>query len=228
MSSAGALDVEHLHALLGEDEEAAYYAGLTPPVARQDSVLWRSLHVCFFFTGGFTFIMGTLALFPSSTPLLATSAAALYTLGSCTFFGVDAMEFLVYTACPLRFNILLSAVGSLCYIAGSIGFFPAVAASTALVGNLGFFIGSALIFVSQCWKLLRIFLTGRVCLEDGSAVGVEAGAALGALFFLIGTYLTWLTSASYALVLFLWLAGSFFFTLGSLFLAFRHFVLKIS
>jgi hypothetical protein len=206
-----------------------------------------------------TFIAGTAVLYWPPSPPLATLSAALYTVGSLGFLFVDVQEFFTFASEPmLRANIALSATGSLLYVLGSLGFLPAVEAATPIIGTWGFLLGSALIFVSQSMKLLRIggaagcgsvsgssggrgcgcgcggFSMSALCgtREYATAAIVEGGAGLGALLFLVGTavFAAPLGESAFggALVLALWVAGSLAFTAGGLSLAFRHFVMGVA
>ena len=133
-------------------------------------------------------------------------------------------ESLTFTREPLglRLNLLASAVGSFCYVVGSVFFVPALLASAPSAGPLGFDVGSAIIAASQAVKTARL-LRARA---DLSAVVVEAGAGVGAACFLGGTLVIF--TAPLNVVLAVWLAGSVFFTLGGFALAYRHFVLRVT
>lgn len=208
----------------------------------QNRTWWRLTHVTAFALGGGTFVAGTALLNLPASPPLATATAVLYTVGSLGFLLVDLLEFATFTSWPLRGNIALAATGSALYVVGSLGFLPTVAAATPAVGIWGFIAGSAVIAVSEAWKLLRLATPGShpgawptlstalSSADTRSAVGVEAGAFIGAWGFLAGTVLddTALGGASYAVVLALWMLGSAGFTAGALCLAHRHFVLRLS
>ena len=139
--------------------------------------------------------------------------------------------------------------GSALYVAGSVGFLPSIAAAAPRLGVWGFVLGSAFIAWSQLWKTHRI---GGGEAEDGNgiivgggfrlaafmsvdaftAAGVELSAGLGALCFLFGTL--WYDvgplegpGSVLASVLWVWVAGSCWFTLGGCFLAGRHFVMRV-
>jgi hypothetical protein len=210
----------------------------------QDRAWWRLVHAAGFATGGLTFIAGTALYYaPDQTTAVGNLAAALYTIGSVGFLSVDVLEFFTpdYTTCPLRANIALSATGSTFYVIGSVGYAPAILAVTEAVGVWGFILGSAFIGVSQTWKVARLasgddgvprlrnVLASRDVL---TAVGVEAGACAGAWFFLAGTAMYDVSTTTdggwLAVILGLWLAGSCCFTVGAAFLAYRHFVMRIS
>ncbi len=93
----------------------------------------------------------------------------------------------------------------------------------------------------QLWKTYRIASTetGSFSLKSVlqhrdafTAVGVELGAGIGAWCFFFGTSLYDqgpLDGPDSVLipVLWTWVAGSCFFTLGSLFLGFRHFSMRV-
>lgn len=222
-----ALDA-HLLPLHGSNDSDAPPA--PPPV--QDTRAWRALHAFCFLLGGTTFIAGTAALLPAPTPELASLSAALYTLGSAGFLAVDLMELATFTSpCTLRANILLSALGSACYVGGSVGYFPSVLAVSAAAGAWGFIAGSALIGVSQVLKLGRIALAAGAQAapwDAASAAGVEGGAGAGAWLFLAGTVLSLANPGDQSGVLLLWGAGSLAFTAGGVSLAWRHFGLGLT
>lgn len=144
--------------------------------------------------------------------------------------------------------------GSALYVAGSAGFLPSVAAAYPRLGVWGFVLGSAYIFWSQLWKTHRIGGGEAEGQEDGDGAGAEAGggfhlrslttkdaataagvelsAGIGAFCFLVGTLLFDngpLEGPQSVLqtVLWIWVAGSCWFTLGGCFLAWRHFVMRV-
>lgn len=224
-----------------------------PPLAAHDAPLWRAAHVLGFATGGITFIIGTALLMASSSDAAALASAVLYIVGSCGFLSVDVQEFLTFTEMPLRANIALNAAGSLLYVIGSAGYLPSLLLLYPMLGAAGFIGGSALIGIGEIWKLAR--LSGvevaaesdeedataggatswrpslrALCAsrEMGTAVGVEVGAGLGALLFLIGTALQVAAPDAVAPVLAIWLAGSIAFTAGAASLGWRHFVMGVT
>lgn len=176
---------------------------------------------------------------PASNTTAALLSAILYIIGSIGFLTVDVQEFFTFTACvPLRWNICLSAIGSTLYVLGSIGFIPSVITDSGSgLGVWGFILGSAFIGVSQLWKCIRL-ATGESgwpslstvfsSRETFTATGVEAGAGVGAWFFFAGTILYNGTNPNTDLVLALWMCGSVAFTLGAAYLAFRHFVMRVT
>lgn len=217
------------------------------PQALCDSPTWRAAHAAGFAIGGATFIAGTACLYGTELALLS---AVLYIVGSVGFLAVDVLELWAYgdAPLPLRVNIAMSASGSAFYVAGSVGYLPSIAGDAAvpLVGVGGFVIGSALIAVSEVWKLLRLAEGpnggGRggcggaslgALLHDvpaATAAAVEAGACLGAISFLIGTVALAIAPASPNVVdaaLAVWMAGSVSFTCGAAALAYRHAVLRL-
>ena len=168
---------------------------------------------------------------------LAVLSSALYTVGSLGFLLVDVLEFFTFTEeAFLRLNISISAMGSTAYVLGSLGFAPSLAAASPQLGNLGFLVGSALIAASQAWKVARLCGAPRPPpphpQEDAPlAVGVEAGAGLGALFFLVGTALSmqgWVAGGQLTVVLVLWAVGSLSFSLGGACLWWRHYRLGLA
>ena len=197
-----------------------------PRVEPADRVAWRALHAASFLLGGSTFIAGT-ALLLSPTRLAATLSALLYTIGSVGFVAVDIQEFFTFTSpLNLRANIALSALGSTFYIAGSVAYFPQLAGGAA-AGTLLFIAGSAIIATSEVLKIARLACATPRAPRVASAIGVEAGACAGAALFLAGSLgigAGWAGTS----VIGAWLGGSAAFTVGGLFLAFRHFAQGLS
>ena len=214
-----------------------------------DRPWWRILHAQSFTVGGVLFIVGTGLLFlPPGYVNAPFQSALLYVIGSCGFLTVDVMEFFTFHECPLRGNILLSAVGSSLYVVGSAGFFPSVYAETTVYGIFGFILGSVVIGLSQTWKTIRLAGEDVAVLGDSTkrvysvrtllsskdvftAAGVEASAGIGAWSFFVGTLLLSIHEDStgwYRIVLCIWTFGSIAFTLGAAFLIFRHFVMKVT
>jgi len=205
----------------------------------QDTPLWRRVHAAAFALGGTTFIAGTSVYWAPPSDAATNAAAALYTLGSCGFLAVDLLELATPAYAHLRLNIGLSALGSSLYVVGSLGFLAPVLDITEAVGVWGFLLGSALIAVSQIWKVARI---GWVAHRFGwrhvaasrdawTAAAVEASAGVGAACFLVGTGMYAVASGPqfwFNAVLATWLLGSCAFTQGAGFLAYRHFVLHVS
>jgi hypothetical protein len=190
------------------------------------NISWMLLHWIAFALGGTTFIAGTTCYFFPDWQQGAAVGAWLYTIGSCGFLTVDVLEFFTFTKDPwLRANIAMSATGSSFYVLGSIGFIPAVADACVWLGIWGFIIGSFFIGVSQLWKATRIGWCK--CLHDNdlaTQMGVELDAGLGAWCFFFGTLPLAFGSDLTQTILCIWLVGSVFFTLGSLFLGYRHVV----
>ena len=165
--------------LLATSSEYLPVDGSSSPADPSASFAWRILHASAFLEGGLTFIAGTAVLYWPASPPLATLSAALYTVGSLGFLFVDVQEFFTFVSEPvLRANIALSATGSLLYVLGSLGFLPAVEAATPIVGTWGFLLGSALIFVSQSMKLLRIGGAAG-CGSDSGSSGNGSGSGGG-------------------------------------------------
>lgn len=211
------------------------------PIAWHDTILWRAIHAFGFALGGTTFIAGTAMYWlPADNTAAALAGGVCYILGSLGFLSVDVLEAITFKECPLRANILLSAAGSTLYVIGSVGFLPSILNKSNLLGVWGFILGSALIFVSQCWKVARLSAgpNGRPSIKAAfaskdvaTAIGVEAGACFGALFFLIGTAIYGQPSASSDETndaIWLWMAGSVAFTFGAACLSWRHFVMKVT
>jgi len=78
---------------------------------------WIVTHFLGFFTGGTTFIAGTLCYYYPDWHAGALVAGVLYTVGSFGFLYVDVLEFFTFTEDAwLRTNIAMSAFGSTWYV----------------------------------------------------------------------------------------------------------------
>jgi hypothetical protein len=192
---------------------------------------WRVTHFLGFFIGGMTFIFGTLCYYFPKWTDGAFDAAFLYTLGSVGFLYVDLLEFFTFTDDGwMRANIAMSAVGSTFYVIGSVGFFPAIFNASMTCGLVGFIVGSACIGASQTWKILRLSRE-EGGINTSTQVGVEGGAMIGGYSFLVGTAMFAsgkpLEGAWFEAILAIWLVGSFGFTIGSIFVWYRHFMMGV-
>lgn len=237
-------DGEERAELLLNDEDRVLASG-APLSSRKTPIYltfwWRFVHWFGFFLGGTTFIGGTACYYYPSWSAGGDVAGWLYVLGSCGFLTVDVMEFFTFVEDRwLRANIAMSMIGSAFYVIGSAGFIPAIYSETDRIGVLGFILGSAFIGCSQLWKTHRIGSSGAArrfsianlfsSTDNFTQCGVEFDAGLGGWFFFIGTLMFNhgpLEGNFYHTILNIWMAGSVFFTLGSLFLGFRHFVMGV-
>lgn len=201
---------------------------------------WQILHFFGFFIGGTTFIAGTSCYYYPDWQESAYYAAVLYIIGSIGFAIVDAIEFVAFTEYFLKLNICISLIGSTLYIIGSIGFLPSVVnAYSSGMGIWGFILGSLFIGCSEVWKLKRIgtndsnqfsFKNFFQSIDYLTQAGVESGACFGGCFFFIGTimYNNGNTEGSgFMTVLAIWITGSLSFTVGSLFLFYRHGIMRV-
>ncbi|KAJ1618808.1 hypothetical protein T492DRAFT_1090174, partial [Pavlovales sp. CCMP2436] len=177
-----------------------------PPLLPQDKAAWQAVRSGCFMLGGVTFLFGTTCYYYPSWAEGAAVSAWLYTVGSFSFLGVDALELITYVRTHLQErwlhrNIALSCLGSLLYVIGSYGFVPWLAAAQPLVGILGFVLGSAAIGTSQLWKTVRIardysravrvdyyvLEPSQSWAASANAIGVELSAGLGGWSFFFGT-----------------------------------------
>ena len=198
------------------------------------SRVWQLFHFALYLLGGSLFILGTACLYAVPEGGLLTHLS--YIVGSLAFLLVDSLELAAFfTDASLRANISVSATGSSLYVLGSIGYIDAVARVAPSLGPLGFLLGSLCIAVSQAWKLRRVacqpetlpaseWLFAGCSLDKSTQLCVEFCALLGCLGFGTGT-LAGISPALVAEELSLWLAGSVFFTLASLFVLLRMLVL---
>jgi hypothetical protein len=93
------------------------------------TVWWRVVHAFAFVLGGATFVAGSACYFVPSWADASVFAGVTYTIGSLGFLTVDLLEFFTFTRPRLlRLNIAASAIGSLCYVIGSLFFVPVLAA----------------------------------------------------------------------------------------------------
>lgn len=207
----------------------------------EEQCWWKVTHAFGFVLGGITFWAGTFLYW---YPLVSAFglqqgdiSAWLYIIGSCGFLYVDVLEFFTFTEdCKLRLNISMSMTGSLLYVIGSAGFLSYIYATTTVIGIQGFIWGSFWIAVSQTWKVVRIAQEsegGTFGSKDSfTATCVEGGAQLGAQGFLWGTILYYyiqdaLEGPLWNDVLCMWLFGSTTFTVGGIFLTYRHAVMGL-
>ena len=154
--------------------------------------------------------------FLSLNNFMSATGSFLYVVGSIGYIPA------VYESTTnwniIKFN--LTTVGGPAFM----GFTPAT------TGAYGFIAGSFLIGCSQLWKVWRIMTTTKEMI----ALGVELSTCLGAWCFLVGTsmyyneYLLEAPSAyihSYIIrsyIVNIWEAGSVLFTIGALFVTYRH------
>lgn len=231
------------HVRVNEDELCN--GGVSGDVTQQFG--WRALHVFFFFMGGITFIAGSTCYLYPTWDQSGLAAAILYIIGSVGFLGVDVLEWFTYASpTRLRVNISCSVVGSSWYVIGSAGFLPSVAAVYPNLGPWGFILGSFFIGSSQLWKVIRAACDGGddgqllttfhpknwiASLDAVTQVGVELDAGLGGWFFFFSTLMYQYGNSAdpqyFNLIARLWIAGSVFFSMGSLFLWYRHFKMHL-
>jgi hypothetical protein len=160
---------------------------------------------------------------------LEAHAAVLFRNPHATFIGR-------YERAEVGINFFTSVCGSALYLAGSILFIPTFE-NELVLGEWFFIIGSTFIYVSQAWKVYRAGCTNinqqsdrrfhfSNFSNDLSALGVDAFAGIGGVFYFIGTIVFLLyfnksdSDAMRAAILFV--CGGTCFTLSGLFLQYRH------
>ncbi|CAF1226904.1 unnamed protein product [Didymodactylos carnosus] len=146
----------------------------------------------------------------------------------------------VYERAVIGINFFMSACGSALYLAGSILFIE-VFSKYLVVGEWLFIIGSAVIYISQGWKLYRSGCTNinnrhdqkftiSNLLNDKPALGVDFFAGAGGIFYFIGTILFLpqfnKTDSDEGLSAIIFVIGGTCFTLSGLFLQYRHYFTK--
>lgn len=198
--------------------------------------VWRMWHGFNYFVGGCTFLLGSLALFPFIGEYIDAGevSAWLYIIGSFTFLLADITEWLHFTKnnCPYleySINFFASVTGSLLYLVGSIYFIPIL--DLAWLGSILFIIGSAVIVLSQGWKLYRSLSPREKSVkelieEDESGFYVDVFAGLGGAMYFIGTFvLDWsIFNPNYIIpAATLFSFGGLFFFASALFMQKRYF-----
>ena len=123
-----------------------------PKSTVDNPIAWRLWHAINYFIGGFTFLVGSIVLYPKFNNWFnaSTISAWLYTIGSTGFLLADITQWKHYTTIKCNYmiislNFLISVVGSLFYLTGSICFIPKLDKVPA--GELQFIIGSTFIVI---------------------------------------------------------------------------------
>ena len=200
-----------------------------------------------------TFV-GSIMYFPSISQYVA--GGWLFTVGSTGFLIADMWEWWyfrlgcafdgsfnypnrhkdLWERAEVGLNFFFSATGSTLYLIGSIEFIP----STELItdGTWTFIYGSAIIFLSQLWKVIRALKTDpnfehdkRVKLSnvmgDLPALGVDSFAGIGGLFYFFGSILflpqNIASSADESRASAVFVMGGLSFFISGVFLIYRYF-----
>ncbi|CAF1190603.1 unnamed protein product [Adineta ricciae] len=228
------------------------------------SIIWRILHGTSFLFGGLLFICGSCMYF---TDVIANNDRALeaggwlYTVGSACFLLADIQDWLYYhigflfssskvndsqskpmfrnrlRRVAINVNYFTSNVGSALYLVGSVFFLPKFADSI-LVGDGLFIAGSAVIYLSEGWKIVRLARTSAENANDTSfrfqniktniqAIFISFFAGLGGFFYFVGTilFLPQYTTTDFGenRAAGLFLCGGIFFTLAGLLLQYCYY-----
>lgn len=210
-----------------------------PKSTVDNSFEWRMWHSINYASGGITFLVGSILLFPFFGGYIdyfdaARISAWLYTVGSTNFLLADVTEWIHFTYTDCRFfilslNFFVSVCGSFLYLIGSACFIPELNASDE--GLVLFIYGSSFIVVGQIWKLGRSInqegLTIKECIkEDFKGFMVDTFAGLGGLMYLIGSFFFQKSSEvpQYLNIgASIFSCGGFFFLLSGLFILARYF-----
>lgn len=148
----------------------------------------------------------------------ATAAALVFAAGSCTFLALDVRDLSQTRRSQRRLRgiLVVSIVGLVFYVVGSIAFLPDIvaAAPAACVACIAF--GSALLAVRYAAELTAM---ARGKHSQALAVSATALAMTGAVSFLLGSWIVWQAapaagSALLEAVFWLWLVGSLGWTLS--------------
>ena len=168
-----------------------------------------------------------------SKPLLASARGAT-SVPDKARPGADADDFCAdpVPTLPLVVNLALSALGSAIYVVGSVCFYPSL--DVDIVGEWAFVVGSAVIVLSQAWKVGRIGLGGgkgfecqNLAVDGGTAFGVEFCAGVGGLGYLVGTWVSLAGGGEYVIYDW-WMLGGAMFGVSGLFLCYRHLVMGVA
>jgi len=200
------------------------------------SPLWHVLLCSIFIAGGLSFISGTGCFFFKTWHDASEAASILFIIGSSSFLIVDMMEMITSpNTFWVRLNLAMNTMGSIFYVVGSIGFIPAVFNEGKALGALGFIVGSILIGYSQIWKIIRTGTENSkfkvsTLFADGMWVitSVDVSICIGACSFFIGSVMFIsgpLEGPWYESVLFIWMIGSIYYTIGALFLCYASYQL---
>ena len=176
------------------------------------------------------FCAATAVLYYQRTDIIENVSASLYAIGSLGFLVVDVVDFCTFTTCFVRSNIILNLIGNVCYVIGSIGFFPLIYNDTTGIGIWAWILGSVFVGVSAAWKCLRILRkTTLLPQETFTEFCAEFGPCIGAWCFFLGTGVMVVPASpdQHKIVLDLWISGSVFFTIGACFLVYRFVVMRI-
>jgi hypothetical protein len=145
----------------------------------EKSLGWRIWHGTNYMIGGLTFLLGSIAYFPSIDSAVNGDVLGgyLFTIGSFCFLLADITEWNVYRfgcvgdtnskaaaimshslnakyrRAEVGLNFFFSVIGSTLYLLGSICFIPAT--KKLHLGELFFIYGSLIIYLSQTWKCTR-------------------------------------------------------------------------
>jgi len=202
----------------------------------QHSPLWYITLCLAYFIGGTTFILGTSCYFDKNWHDGGEIGSVLFIIGSVSFLIADTMEIVASSDDVwIRLNLSLSVIGSIFYVMGSIGFIPSIFNQKEILGATGFIIGSILIGSSQIWKVIRTgtendkFSFQSLC-TDGMwmITSVDICIGLGGWLFFIGSVMFIsgpLEGPWYESVLFIWMIGSIYYTIGALFLCYASYQL---
>lgn len=235
------------------------------------SLLWRINHTIPYLIGGTTFLLGSYQYLPSVSNYVLGgwlftigSAGFLYAdlhewwknnRVGCAFdqeyrddyelqlgknFDPPSSICGQFQRAENGLNFAFSAFGSLLYLIGSILFIPSL--NAVVLGTIIFIPGSAVIFVSQMWKLYRAGCVSPSAalnrFEDRSfalqnlagdlpGVGVDLCAGLGGLAYFVGSYLFLpsiaVTEGQILRAAIWFLTGGSLFTLSGLFIVYRYF-----
>ncbi|CAF1190764.1 unnamed protein product [Adineta ricciae] len=209
------------------------------------SIIWRILHGTSFLFGGLLFICGSCMYF---TDVIANNDHALeasgwlYTIEDTprrTTYDPELEPVSSHRGRNIAINVnyFTSNIGSALYLVGSVFFLPKFADSI-LVGDGLFTAGSAVIYLSEGWKIVRLACTSAENTNDMSfrfqnirtnlqAIFVCFFAGLGGVFYFVGTilflpqYVTSNSDEDRAAGLFL--VDGVFFTLAGLLLQYRYY-----
>ena len=213
---------------------------------------WRMFHGLSYATGGALFFIGSFCYYPYGN---MAAGGWIFVIGGATFFYCDTMEWwknrrgcvnIYYDEeymwdqedaaavdklemAENGLNFSLSVFGSFLYFLGAFFFLPPY--SYMQDGIWIFIAGSAVIMISQIWKIYRHLYSPKKEEQtkefDWDGMTVDALAGLGGTSYFFGSifFLPWLDTDNAATILAAnWFVfGGFFYALSGVFLIMRYF-----
>ena len=129
--------------------------------AAEQSTPWKFWHSLNYLIGGFTFVIGSVLMFPNidDTHIINQVSIWFYVIGSFTLLLADMTE-LVHHLHDWRTYIMvvistLNSVSTYLYFVGSVLLPPSI--NMFMAGMDLFIVGSFLLTAAQVWKIVEVF-----------------------------------------------------------------------